>query len=244
MATLRVTPLGRFGRRVEGLHAQALSPGSEEVAGLNRLLDAHLVVAVAGQEFDPNGFVAFAGLLGALRPSRVPDPTLPEPARHHLFVSASSGPGAPARPPSADAAHIWHVDYTTQPTVPARSLQYARDMPVDGSRTGFMDMRRVHAALPPALQARIAGLSVLHYTHPTGVDWLPDGAGMQLPWEQRLQGKAHPLVTRAADGRPSLFLPAHRDSPVRAMAPMAYAPRFRGSTDNTLTMTASFMRGG
>jgi alpha-ketoglutarate-dependent taurine dioxygenase len=217
MTPFHTSPLGRFGTRVAGLQAQSLAAGSDGVATLNRLLDDHLVVAIADQEFDPNAFVAFAGLLGDLRPSRVPDPTLPEPARHHLFVSALSGPAAPSRPASADAAHVWHVDYTTQPTVPARSMQYARHMPTDGSRTGFADMRKVYEALPLTLKAHIEDLSAVHYAHPRGVDWQPEGERVQVPWEQRLQGKAHPLVGRRTDGRRYLFLPAHRDSPVAGL---------------------------
>lgn len=37
---------------------------------------------------------------------------------------------------------------------------------------------------------------------------------VQVPWAERVQGTAHPLVMIDAQWRPFLFLPARRDSPV------------------------------
>jgi taurine dioxygenase len=203
-----------FGVRVQGDRLQDLAAHPADAAIVRSLIAHHRVVLLQGLQLDAPGLMALASQLGRVRPASQSHPSLPEPARQHLFVSARDAASVPAGPTPADAAHMWHADYSASTTVARLAMLYALNMPPGGSCNGFMDMARVHAALPPALQQEIASLQACHYAHPQGVDLHGPADTAHVPWAERVLGTAHPLVMYDAQRRPFLFLPAHSDSPV------------------------------
>lgn len=209
-AGLQVTPLPEapFGVRVRGLGAQAVAPA------LRGLLARHRVVVLEGLRLDADALLGLARQLGPVRRARLRHPSLQGPAGDHIFVSVRDAGSIPTDPTPADAAHLWHVDYSLSSPVPRWSMLYALRMPANGSRNGFADMARVHAALPQALKDDIDGLQARHYAHPHGVDVVPPDRQADVDWAVRERGVAHPLVVHDDAGRPCLFLPARRDSPV------------------------------
>ncbi len=213
--TLQVLPLdAAFGVRVRGRTLQDLASHPDDAAALRSLVARHRVLVLEDVHLDAEALVALAAHMGTVRPARVRHPSLSGPAGDHIFVSLRDAASIPAAPPPTDAAHMWHVDYSQSAPVPQLSMLYAVRMPANGSRNGFADMVRVHAALPEALKQEIAPLQARHYTHPRGVDVQPPGEAAQLPWAERERGFAHPLVMHDPDGQPYLFLPARIDSPV------------------------------
>ena len=56
----------------------------------------------------------------------------------------------------------WHRDSIYTEQINQGGLLWARVVPVRGGETGFIDQIAAYDALPPALKARIAGLSVFH----------------------------------------------------------------------------------
>ncbi len=215
-STLQVSPLegAGFGVRVSGPTLQDLAAHPGDVATLRSLVTRHRVVVLTDLRLDADALVALAANLGTVRPARVRHPSLPGPAGDHIFVSVRDATSVPAAATPADAAHMWHVDYTHTCPAPRLSMLYATKAPIHGSRNGFADMVDVHAALPQLLQDEIEHLQARHYRHPRGVDVVPADQDQALPWAEREQGMAHPLVMRDAEGQPFLFLPARRDSPV------------------------------
>lgn len=207
---LQVVPLGDapFGARVRGHPVQTVA------GALRGLLARHRVVVLDGLGLDAEALLALARQLGPVRPARVRHPSLQGPAGAHIFVSARDAGSIPPGPTPADAAHRWHVDYSLSSPVPRWSMLYAVRMPPNGSRNGFVDMTRVHAALPQALKDEIHGLQVRHYAHPHGVDVVQPEQQTAVDWAARERGVAQPLVVHDDSGRPCLFLPAQRDSPV------------------------------
>lgn len=201
-------PGASFGVQVRNASVQRVA------RDLRGLLAQHRVVVLQGLRLDADGLVALARGLGPVRQARVRHPSLPGAAGAHIFVSAREASAIPPGPTPADAAHLWHVDYGQASPVPRWSMLYALRMPPSGSRNGFVDMARVHAALPQALKDEIAGLQACHYAHPDGVDVMPADQQRHVDWTLRERGTAHPLVMHDDAGRPCLFLPARRDSPV------------------------------
>lgn len=202
-----------FGVRVHGTALASLPSNPGAHASMRELLARHRVVVFRGLQLDADSLVAIAGCLGTPRRARVSHPSLRPPASHYVFVGAKSA-STDAIPTSADAAHRWHLDYSTSASLPGLSLMYAVQAPSPSSRTGFADMAAVYAALPAELKARIAGLRARHYIHPRGVDVNDSALEVAVGWPERAQGVPHPLVMQDAYGVPFLCLPPRDDSPV------------------------------
>jgi taurine dioxygenase len=60
----------------------------------------------------------------------------------------------------------WHTDLTYTPLPTRGSLLYARTIPPEGGKTGWVDTAAVYDALPETTKKRIAGLQLIHSLGP------------------------------------------------------------------------------
>ena len=218
MNALQVSSIdGGFGVRVQGAALQDLPSHPDAAAQVRELLAQHRAVVLSGLQIDANELLGLAGTLGTVRPARVRHPSLPSPAGDHVFVSVRNAEALASPGAAEDSGHIWHIDYTFLEQLPKLSVLYAVKAPPDGSRSGFADMVKVYAALPSSLKDEVQHLQAIHYSHPRGVDVLPDDTPISVSWEDRQKGLRHPMVMRDDRGLPFLCLPARRDSAIEGL---------------------------
>jgi taurine dioxygenase len=208
---MRIIPgPGALGADVLGLDLNAPLPDGE-FAGLLRALGERGVLRIPGQTIGAAQLRDFSARFGAIQRSvsgRFHDPEVPEVG----ILSNIRKDGQPIG--LADAGQDWHTDMSYTATRGFVNVLYAVQVPVrDGVARGdtlFADMHGAHAALPEAVQARIAGLSA---RHDFNVFWermrtRPGSTRAALTPEQRATRPPaiHPLVLHhPITGRPVLY---------------------------------------
>ena len=111
-----------------------------------------------------------------------------------------------------DGEAVWHTDMSYLDLPPKASMLYALEVPPAGGNTSFCSMYAVYEALPAALKARIARLSIKHDgTYNSGgyvrLGVTPTDDPRTSP------GTMHPLVCTHPDtGRRMLYLGRRRNA--------------------------------
>jgi taurine dioxygenase len=106
----------------------------------------------------------------------------------------------------------WHTDSTYEEELPLAAMLHALEVPAQRGGTMFADMCAAYAALPAAMQQRLAGLVGLH-----GRTDGPAGARLYSPEEgERMTDKVYveqrrpAVIAHPVTGRPILFVnPMH-----------------------------------
>ncbi len=107
-----------------------------------------------------------------------------------------------------DGELVWHTDMSSFAMPPNQTLLHALEVPLNGGRTGFLNMYDAYDTLAPALKARVRVLKLKH-------DATIDAAGyVRKPFAQAADidlrsapGSVHPLVrTHPETGRDCLYL--------------------------------------
>ncbi|WP_076891361.1 TauD/TfdA dioxygenase family protein [Burkholderia pseudomallei] len=100
----------------------------------------------------------------------------------------------------------WHTDMCYTDVPPIASILYAIEVPAHGGNTEFMNMYRVHDALPASLRRQIAGLSIKHDRSYTAVGELRYGFDSVVD-VTTCPGSIHPIVrVHPVTQRPYLYL--------------------------------------
>lgn len=105
-----------------------------------------------------------------------------------------------------NAEASWHSDMTYIDTPPPASVLLGVEIPPVGGDTYFADQNAAYNALPEALRAQIAGLTIKHDAAHTSVGTLRRGFE---PFDdpREAPGAAHPIVhTHEETGRRALYL--------------------------------------
>jgi len=201
---------GALGAEVRGLDlARPLDDAC--FARLLRALGAHGVLRFPGQRLTAAQLRDFSCRFGPIQrgvADRYRDPEVPEVG----ILSNIRRDGQPIG--LADAGQDWHTDMSYTTTRGFVNVLYALEVPMRDGRplgdTVFANMHAAHAALPAAVQARIASLSA---THDFNVFWermrrRPGSGRAPLTPAQRASRPPaiHPLVLQhPITGRPVLY---------------------------------------
>ncbi|MCU0273129.1 MAG: TauD/TfdA family dioxygenase [Acidimicrobiales bacterium] len=160
-------------------------------AWLEAALLRHKVLMVRGQTLDDRSQRDLAARFGPVR--RFPFGSPVDEAVPEVHAIAGGGPG-----PKAGNADVWHSDATFQPAPPLGTVLRAVELPTTGGDTLFADTEAAFAALSPAVQAMLLGLTATHDVAKSSAHRTPRE---DFPPVHHPVVRAHPVT-----GRPSLFV--------------------------------------
>jgi taurine dioxygenase len=183
-----------------------------------RILDAwhaHSVLLFRGQALSDRDLIAFSRRFGDLDIAPVQEngrrfvEGLPE-----IYIVSNVKVNGEAIGSLGDGEAAWHTDMSYLDVPPKASMLYALELPPAGAggNTSFCSMYAIYDALPAALKARIAGLTIKHDgTYNSGgyvrLGVTPTGDPRTSP------GMMHPLVcTHPDSSRRMLYLGRRRNS--------------------------------
>jgi len=213
-ADIAVIPLGgTLGAEIRGLDLARLDDAG--FAAIKRAWLDHKVLRFRDQALDDDGLAGFGQRFGTLdkAPIKAAGRTY-QPSRPEVTVISNIVVDGQAIGGLGSGESVWHSDMSYNDIPPDASVLYGIEVPVGHGDTWFCDMEAVLAALPAALQARIAGLSCKHDSSRNSAGELRAGfRESYVPEEQ--PGAVHPLVrTHPETGRRSLFLGRRRNAHV------------------------------
>jgi taurine dioxygenase len=183
-----------------------------------RVLDAwhaHSVLLFRDQALSDADLIAFSRRFGDLDIAPVQEngrrfvEGLPE-----IYIVSNVKVNGEAIGSLGDGEAAWHTDMSYLDVPPKASMLFALEVPPPraGGNTSFCSMYAIYDELPPALKARIAGLTIKHDgTYNSGgyvrLGVTPTGDPRTSP------GMMHPLVcTHPNSGRRMLYLGRRRNS--------------------------------
>jgi taurine dioxygenase len=113
-----------------------------------------------------------------------------------------------AKGESGDGELRWHTDHGFMARPAGFTMLLAREVPVSGGDTSFLNMYRAYEALPDDLRERIEGLSLKHQaSHGSTGQRRPGYLDLESDDPRDLPGAIHPIVrTHPETGRKALFL--------------------------------------
>jgi alpha-ketoglutarate-dependent taurine dioxygenase len=205
----RLSPAG--GVRIDGIDlAQPLSPSSRDriVAALHQ---DHVVV-FPGQHLTREQQFTFSQNFGEVEIKRAAA------GKRHGVAHIISNLDAAGRPVDRSSSPVsnyrWHTDKSYHAVPPMLTTLFAVEMPECGGDTEFANTAMGYAALPAALQRRIAGLRVVFRwgARSDAAAVPPTGPGMPGPGPDPAEREAvdHPLVrTHPETGMRALYLGNH-----------------------------------
>lgn len=203
-----VRPLdGPFGAEVTGLDLAA-PLDARTFAALKSAFERAGVLVVRDQvALDPADFVEFGRRFGELE-IHVQKKFLLDGHPELLVVSNVVENGRPIG--LADAGHYWHSDLSYKAAPSLGSFLHAQEVPVGDGDTLFVDMRKVHDALPAALRAPLRGRRTVHdYAQRNARQQAANGVRPALDAAQLalVPPVEHPAFTaHPADGAAVLFV--------------------------------------
>jgi taurine dioxygenase len=154
----KVTP--EIGAEIRGIELQ--KPISAEVHRLlYKALGEHLALFFPEQAIDEAQFVAFAECFGTpivgkrtTSKSRPEWDTLTDRFPEIVVIDEDE--------PKGKGSDLWHADSTYQPVPPLAIALRSVRLPVEGGDTCFASMYAAYAALSPAMQSFLDGLTAVH----------------------------------------------------------------------------------
>jgi taurine dioxygenase len=154
----KVTP--EIGAEIRGIDLQ--KPMTAETRTLlQKALGDHLALFFPEQTIDEAQFVAFAECFGApIVAKRTTSKSRPEWASltdHFPEIVVLD-----EDQPRGKGSDLWHADSTYQPDPPLAITLRSVRLPVEGGDTCFASMYAAYAALSPAMQAFLDGLTAVH----------------------------------------------------------------------------------
>lgn len=174
---------------------------------------AHAVVLFRDQTLDDRDLIAFSRRFGDLDIAPVQEngrrfvAGMPE-----IYIVSNVKVNGEAIGSLGDGEAAWHTDMSYVAAPPKASALYAVEVPPHGGNTAFCSMYAVYDSLAPALQARIADLTIKHDGTYNSGGYLRQGV---TPTDdpRTAPGTLHPLVCTHPDtGRRMLYLGRRRNA--------------------------------
>ena len=173
----------------------------------------HQVLLVRDQHLTDGDLIAFSRRFGGLDLAPVQENGRRSVEGHpEIYIVSNVVENGVAIGSLGSGEAVWHTDMSYLADPPKASALYALEVPETGGDTMFCTMHGAWDALPPALQARIAGLQVKHDgTYNSGgyvrAGVTPTGDPRTSP------GTLHPLVrVHPETGRRGLYLGRRRNA--------------------------------
>ena len=206
-SALPLTPLSDAGAaEIAGLDLSRPLP-APTIAAIRRALCDHPVLVFRDQSLTKDQQAAFSAQFGELEGhiGKLSDgSTFP-------LVHTLTNRDAAGNVINMDVARLnwfWHTDKSYHAVPSFVTILHALEVPPAGGETQFSNAQLAWAALPPAMQARLDGLQVVH-------DWVASrinsGTSPATPEQRRERPPVmHPLVrTHPETGRKSLYIGVH-----------------------------------
>jgi alpha-ketoglutarate-dependent 2,4-dichlorophenoxyacetate dioxygenase len=202
-----------FAAELEGadLHEE---PSPELVGTVEDAMVHYAVLVIRGQDITDEDHIRFSRAFGPLElPPNLGMPRRKSRLRRELYDASNLD--ADGKLLSADSPRrrynrgneLFHTDSSFNDLPTKWSLLLAHALPPEGGNTEFVDLRAVYADLPAETKARLEGLVAEHYLWHSrergGFTGVTDEMKRLMPPVH------HPIVRRAADGRPTLYIGAH-----------------------------------
>jgi taurine dioxygenase len=147
------------------------------------------VLVVRGQSLRPQEMLAAVGLFGRVFAQHNTKFSLPECPQIHYVSNQDRFPDGRRYIPGDD----WHTDHSNAARPPKATVLHAVSLPDRGGDTQFANMAAAYAALPAAMQARLADLLAIHVYQSSHsrrqLMALPEAAKERVP-----NAVLHPLV--------------------------------------------------
>ena len=145
------------GAEVRGIDL-ALPVGPEVRDALNRAFVAHSVLVIRGQSLSPQRLLDAVALLGQVFRQHNTKFAMPDCPQIHYLSNTDRFPDGRRYIPGEG----WHTDHSNDARPPKATVLHAVSLPDQGGDTQFANMAAAYAALPQALQDRIADLVAIH----------------------------------------------------------------------------------
>ncbi|GHD49163.1 taurine dioxygenase [Thalassobaculum fulvum] len=157
--TLTAEPLSEFlGAEIKGLDLSRPIDPADRAALLEQFW-RHKVIAIRGQDVDPDGFIRFAEAFGAIEPFFISAYNLPS----HPQIYVLSNVRKDGKPIGRDGAGThWHSDSTFTEKPSSVTLLHGVTVPSRGGDTLFADTVDAYERLDPATKALIDGRRAVH----------------------------------------------------------------------------------
>jgi taurine dioxygenase len=211
-ARIEVVPTGAaLAAEIRGLDIRQMT--AADFAAVHRAWLDHLVLLFRDQTLTDDDLIAFSRRFGDLdwAPVQETGRRFVDGHPEIYVVSNVIENGEPIGSLGAGEA-VWHTDMSYIPEPPKASVLYALEIPPEGGDTGFVNMYAGYEALPPALKARIANLTIKHDGTYNSGGYVRQGiAATDDPLTS--PGMIHPLVcTHPESGRRALYLGRRRNA--------------------------------
>ena len=209
---MEIVPTGaQLGAEIRGIDACGSIDGDTRKS-LRAALAKHLVLLFRNQSIEVDEQIRFAQAFGEL--GSIADTLLGlgkrkyQPNEIPECVSVISNIKVDGKNIGSlgDGECFWHTDSCFSDTPPSASVLYSVEIPPEGGNTSFLDMVDALEKMPPALRARIEGLSIRH-------SQVYDSTGTKRPAFDavtditKAPGPTHPIIrTIPETGRQCLYL--------------------------------------
>ena len=198
--SITVLPRGAaLGAEIGGVDLRRID--AADFAALRHAFITHSVLLIRDQPLADDDLIAFSRRLGVLDWAPVQENGRRfVPGKPEIYVVSNVVENGVAIGSLGAGEAAWHTDMSYIETPPMASLLYAIEVPASGGDTSFCGMYAAYDALPAALKARIAGLSIKHDgTYNSGGYVRAGLAASDDP--QTSPGAVHPLVCVHPDSR-------------------------------------------
>jgi len=169
---------------------------------LNRAFVEHGVLVIRDQALTPAQMLTAVELFGPVFHQHNTTFALPECPLIHYISNQDRFPDGSRYIPGEG----WHTDHSNDTRPPKATVLHAVTLPDRGGDTQFANMAAAYAALPAAMQQRIAGLMAIHvYQSSHSARKL---MGLSDPNKERVPNAVlHPIVrTHPENGRKSIYI--------------------------------------
>jgi taurine dioxygenase len=206
--TIAIRPTGAaLGADVVG--AELAAPSEATLEEIRAALCEHLVLRFRGTELDDGAYVAFGRTFGEIEPpdSHTRTASMTNAAFPEMSVISNIVENGVAKGESGDGELRWHTDHGFMERPAGFTMLLAREVPVSGGDTSFLNMYRAYEELPDDLRARVEGLSLKHQaSHGSTGQRRPGYLDLESDDPRDLPGAVHPIVrTHPETGRKALY---------------------------------------
>lgn len=147
-----------FGAEVTGLD---LAEGADHgtLRSLTEALYEHKVLAIRGQSFNQDNYLAFGRKWGTPIPHVLDHMRMPG---YPELLTVGNTEKRDEDPKIRNGAALWHTDQSYEAVPASATMLYSIRAPEHGGQTQFCNMAAAYEALPEDLKRRVQGLNAAH----------------------------------------------------------------------------------
>jgi len=159
-----VNALSDCAAEILGFDASRPTP-APDLARLREAFRVHPILCLRDQSLDARGLGAFARQFGPLE--RQDRSAYCHEDDNDILILSNDRRADGSQVGIVDAGDFWHSDSSHMAEPTRITMLHSVKNPAKGGDTLYIDMRAVYAALPAALEARVAGRNAIHHVAKT-----------------------------------------------------------------------------